>query len=75
MSYDVEIGEWVFETFHWSRYAMSDDDDDDEDEASGGGGTAGKKPGSAKMMPPPPALGRAGRVPRPRGATAASKGM
>lgn len=77
MSYNVEIGEWVFETFHWSRYAMSDDDDDDDDNTGGGGGgTAKKTPGSAAMMPPPPALGPAGRVPRPRGAAKApSKGV
>lgn len=68
MSYNVEIGEWVFETMHWSRYAMSDDDDDDEDDGE-------SKAASAKMMPPPPPLGPAGRVPRPRGsATAGSKG-
>lgn len=79
MSYNVEIGEWVFETFHWSRYAMSDDDDDDDDgdnaTGGGGGGKARKAPGSAAMMPPPPALGPAGRVPRPReAAKGSSKG-
>lgn len=75
VSYDVDTGAWVFETFHWSRYAMSDDDDEDDD-AGGGGGTARKTPGSAAMMPPPPALGPAGRVPRPGGATeASSKGV
>lgn len=70
VSYDVDIGEWVFETFHWSRYAMSDDDDDDNDP-----GAAGKKDAdSAKKMPPPPALGRAGRMPRPAHGATSSKG-
>ncbi|CAM9539431.1 unnamed protein product [Scytosiphon promiscuus] len=64
VSYNVDIGEWVFETFHWSRYAMSDDDDDDDDDNHG---DARGKAESAKKMPPPPPLGPAGRVPRPRG--------
>lgn len=72
VSYNVDIGEWVFETFHWSRYAMSDDDDGDGD-VDGGGGDAESKAASAKMMPPPPPVGPAGRMPRPRGA-AGSKG-
>lgn len=63
LDYNVETGVWVFETFHWSRYAMddSDDDDDDADNDAQGRTGGGAKPGSAKMMPPPPPLDPAGR--------------
>lgn len=70
MDYSADSGVWVFETLHWSRYAM-DDSEDEEDEAKGdSGGDAGgrgvRNPGASatKLMPPPAPLGPAGRIPR-----------
>lgn len=75
----MDTGKWIFDTFHWSRYAM--DDSDDEDDTNGGKngkqeGAAVKngKTASAKKMPPPPPLGPAGRVHRTHGQTLASRG-
>lgn len=53
MSYDIELGIWEFETFHWSRYAMEDsEDDEDYDEKSKD--KKKERESGANIMPPPP---------------------
>lgn len=66
VDYSATTGIWVFDTLHWSRYAMDDDSDDDDGAGANkakaaGGGTAA----ASKLMPPPPPLGAAGRMNRP----------
>lgn len=59
MHYSADTGTWVFETPHWSRYAMDDsDDEDDVGEGKSSGGTA------TKLMPPPPPVRPAERIAR-----------
>ena len=52
VSYDCMSGIWVFETFHWSRYAM--DDSEDEEDHDDRGTKARAKAKEMKEMPPPP---------------------
>lgn len=66
VEYSADTGVWVFDTLHWSRYAMDDSDDDEE----GGDVKAKAASGAAsKLMPPPPPLGPSGRIPRAATAT------
>lgn len=58
MDYSADTGVWVFETRHWSRYAM--DDSDEEDEAAsepkrvegGGTGRSSRPAGGASDQKP-----------------------
>lgn len=69
VDYSADTGVWVFDTLHWSRYAMDDSDDDDD----GGNAEAKAAEGTAsKLMPPPPPLGPLGRIPRAKAAAEAA---
>lgn len=70
VDYNVDTGVWVFDTFHWSRYAMDDSDDDEEGVGEKKGADGAGKPASSSLMPPPPP----GRVRRVHGQAPSSGG-